>query len=262
MTTTTALTTTPASDYRLMQLDPASIAAALRDNIGDEGLKPSDLDRIAVPAGGATVWQVPTAAGPKNVESIEGVIVARKNARAWWEGADPNGAPPDCAMKLDLDQFNERGEPLYAAFGVGRFGPSSSMNPSGKCNECPQNVWGSGKNGVGKGCKQKVALYIVRPTSMLPCVISAPPTSLRALRRYMIGGLANEGFSFSDVITRFSLTQKVSKAGQKYAEITPLMVAPLSADERAKMRAYRDGLAGALLGGASADSDATEMIDE
>lgn len=203
-----------------------SIAEIIEDNFGDEGFSPSDLDRLKVPSGGGTSWDIPDEDPQRHVD---GIIIHRQPTRSMWfkgrgEGGEEDG-PPDCWS----------GD---AKVGVGAFGPGSESNPTGACETCPMNVFGSSDRGSGNGkaCKEQMQLFVLQEGSILPLQISLPPTSLKGFRKYMTR-LASRGKSYYAVLSRFSL--EVQKGGgQTYSVVVPSKVADLDPEEARAARAF------------------------
>ena len=203
-----------------------SIAQVIEDNFGDEGFSPSDLDRLTIPSGGGTSWEVPD---EDPVRAIEGVIVHRQQTRSMWfkkrgEDGEDDG-PPDC--------YSPDGK-----HGIGVMGPGSESNPSGECITCPFNVFGTSTSGSGNGkaCKEQMQVFMLREDAVLPIQLSLPPTSLKPFRKHMTR-LATKGKSYYAVVTRFAL--KVEKGGgQTYSVIEPSTVLQLAPEEVAAARAY------------------------
>lgn len=220
-----------------------SVAQILADNFGDEGFSPTDLDRIKVPSGGGTAWDIPD---EEPSRKVEGVIIHRQPTRSFWftkrgENGEEDDSPPDCYS-------NE------AKMGVGAFGPGSTSNPSGECASCPMNVFGSSINGSGKGkaCKEQMQVFVLQEEAVLPIQISLPPTSLRGFKQYMTR-LASKGKSFMSVVTAFTL--KVEKAnGQTFSVVETAKVRELDKAEAIAARSY-----GQMIGGVLAQAHAARI---
>lgn len=211
-----------------------SVAQVIADNFGDDGFDVSNLDRVTVPAGGGTSWEIPDEDPSR---TIEGVIIHKQPNRAFWfrkrgEGGEEDG-PPDCYSTDNK-------------VGRGAFGPGSADNPSGECAGCPMNVFGSSTSGSGNGkaCKEQQQVFLLQEGAILPIQVSLPPTSLRGFTKYMTR-LASKGKSFYAVVTRFSLT--VTKGGgQTYSVVEPAKVRDLEPAEAAAARGYGATMKGFL----------------
>lgn len=202
--------------------DGGGIAEIISDNFGDEGFRPSDLERIKMPAGGGRAWDIPD---EPPVAVLEGVIVSWHTARSFWfrslDDSDET-TPPDCAS-------------MDGQLGNGEFGPGSQGNPSGECAVCPMNAYGSG-GANSKACKEQRQLFLLQPGSVLPLVVSLPPTSLAPFRKYMTR-LASKGIPYYGVVTRMSLRAEKSGANT-YSVVEPSRGDLLSPEERAAAKQY------------------------
>ena len=156
-----------ASEYAIVQSSPQKLQELIRDNVGG-AITAFDLDRCKVPAGGGTMWEIPTLEGWSEEKTIDGVIVYFSDPRAYWNidfDDSGGGTPPDCSS---VDGYNGLGD------------------PGGECVKCPLSAFGSARKGGGQACKQMRFLFVARPTSIIPLLVVAPPTSLRGLKQYFI----------------------------------------------------------------------------
>ena len=97
------------------------IKSIVVDNFGADGLRLTDLERITVPAGGGTMWEVPTidSEGVDYHKTLTGIIIGSQTGRKYWKTSfdeTGGGTPPDC----------------FSADGVDGIG-----NPGGQCASCP-----------------------------------------------------------------------------------------------------------------------------
>lgn len=226
------------------------VAEVLQDNFGDDGFSPTDLDRLTVPSGGGTAWDIPDE-DPERV--VSGVVIHKQQTRSFWfkkrgEDGEEDG-PPNC--------YSADGK-----VGVGVFGPGSDANPNGLCAECPMNVFGSSDTGSGNGkaCKEQMQVFLLQPEMVLPIQVSLPPTSLKNWKKYMTR-LASRGKSYMSVITALSL--EVTKGGgQTYSVVVPNKVGELEPAEAAAARAYGATIKGFLEQAAAARAQQTQAEQE
>lgn len=196
------------------------------DNTGGN-IAIGDLDRIKFPAGESIAFAVPTLDGETYLKEIRGVIVFRSNQNAFWkvskDEATESNSPPDC---------------------VARDGANGVGDPGGVCAKCPYNAFESAKKGKGKACKNTVLLFLLPKGSILPYMVSIPPTSLATLRKYFVR-LGNAGISYYEVETRISLERKKSALGQDYAHlvISSVQNSPNAESEAAKSLLPSDAIA-------------------
>ena len=214
--------------YAVLKADPEQIKAVIADNLGGTQVTEFDLDRVRVPAGGGRIWQIPGLDGDEDTKTVDGVIVAWREPRAYWtDGIDSTGGgtPPDCSAQ-------------DGQHGIG--------DPGGDCAKCPMAQFGSalkdGKQARGQACKQTRLLVMVRPDDLLPLVVVAPPSSLRAVRHYFLR-LASKGVPYHGVVTRLGLAEDKNKDGIKYSVIDPQVQTRLGKEEAERMKAYAAQLA-------------------
>jgi len=200
----TELMTLPPAQYPA--LDPANDRVKLMlQNLGGEQLSVADFTRIKVPTGGATRWQIETAAGSEVVDTIEGVILHTTRRRAYWQSPNPTQTPPDCAS-ADME--------------------AGAGSPGGPCVACAFNQFGSAANGHGKACKEARLFFLLRQGQVLPDLLAAPPGSLKKLRKYLLD-LSQAGAPYCGVVTRFGLEKVANQDGIAYARITARMAGKL-----------------------------------
>jgi hypothetical protein len=193
---------------------------ALKENLGGDRLSEFDLDQVKVPSGGSTVWEVPGISGTEAAKEITGVIVHMGKRRAYWSNPDPSGESPDCSSK---DGLTGRGD------------------PGGSCETCPMNEWGSStKEGSrGKACNERLMLFVVRKDDPLPLVISCPPSSLGALKKFR----TRLRVPYWKAITSLTLVRKTNDGGQPYSEIVPALAGVLDDEAAAAVKKYADQMA-------------------
>jgi len=199
--------------------DTDSTFAAIKDNLGQDGLRMDMVDKVKVPAGGGIAFEVPTLEGSDSAKEIEGVIVAWKDTRAYWEGLYGGGnEPPECSSD-------------DCVTGTG--------NPGGQCAMCPMAEFGS--KGNGQACKQTRTLLVLVEGRTLPIAIIVPPTSLKNIKKFFLR-LASSGKRFSDVVTRFTLVKEKSGDGIEYSQIDVAVSRQLEPDECAGAEKYGQAL--------------------
>ena len=217
------------------------LAEVIRENIGDGGrMTPFDLDRVKVPTGGGKIWSIPTLDGEDDQRELTGVIVAWRDARAFWEtpfASSGGGTPPDCSSQDSI-------------IGFGMYGVGSELHPDGKCASCPMAQWGSkvnekGEETRGQACKQMRVLFLLQPDALLPLALFAPPTSVAALRKYFMR-LSTQGVPYYGVVTGLQLGEASSGDGITYSQVVPRMVNRLTDEDKLAVRSYANSLSSAL----------------
>lgn len=171
----------------------------METNLGGEEFSAFDLDRIKIPQGGSTTWEIPALGGEESAKEINGIIADIVLSRVYWETSfeeSGGGDPPDC---YSIDN----------KVGIG--------NPGGECKTCPMNQWDSADTGVGKACAEVAHVFLIMPDRLLPAVLSLPPTSLRPLKQYRMR-LTSAGLKYYWVMTKVKLEKAKSKSGITYSQ--------------------------------------------
>ena len=164
-----------------------------------------------MPSGDTTVFQMPSEnpEEPEIAKEFSAVILYNHPIRAFFKTKYTGAVvPPDCGS-------------LNAIDGLG--------NPGGKCENCVNNIFGTGENG-SKACKEKRRLYLLREGEMFPIMLSLPTGSLKDFSRYLIRCLS-KGHTSNSVVTRFSLAKATNKGGMAYAKAVFRMERKLNEDE-------------------------------
>jgi hypothetical protein len=220
------------SNYAVMQHSIDDLKFIITANIGTADLGPADLDRIKVPAGGGTTWEIPGLEGDISTKQLDGVICAWELPRVYWTDKFSDtggGTPPDCSSPDGI---------------------AGEGDPGGVCAACPNAEWGTATNDKGEptdgqACQQRRMMAIVRPDGLIPVLLNAPATSLGNMKKYFLR-LASAGVPFYGVVTRFTLVKAKSKSGIVYSEIEANSIEKLPEDERKKMEGYAKVMGAAL----------------
>lgn len=169
------------------------------------------FDRIKIPAGGGTAFEVPSADGdePEMAKELTGVICYNHPSYAMYRSKYAGGNnPPDCGS-------------FDGVTGIG--------TPGGKCALCPYNKFGSGE-GQGKLCKNKRMVYILREGELFPLVLSLPTGSLKSFTNYVKAQLTR-GRKLSKVVTQITLKKATNSSGIAYSQAVFSFERALSPDE-------------------------------
>jgi hypothetical protein len=181
-------------------------------NMGPTGVDPSMLDRVKVPSGGSTIWEVPGLGDETEAEKeLVGVIVGIQNVRSYFASKYTGGnEPPDCS----------------SSDGINGIPSSDSIEGyGGKCATCPKSQWGSavdddGNPTDGQACSQRKLLMLLRPDSMLPLVVNVPPSSLKELDKLLLR-LTAKKVPFFGAVVSLKLIKEKSGGGIEYSKISP-----------------------------------------
>jgi len=205
----------PLEKYEVARFGIAETIALVRENLGDGvNVGPLDLERVTIPPQGGTKWQVPDVVGETRDEAtITGVIIAHSPVRLYWaQSIDEGGAgkPPDC-----LSENGVTGVPAdETAAAEGGYG--------GLCAKCKMNQWSSTSktNSRAKACTERHHVLLLMPDSLLPRLVSLPPSSLGNWRAYMLGLAGQVKRPYYGVLTELGLNKTTNAQGIAYAEAT------------------------------------------
>ncbi len=218
----TALTK-PGEGYLALKRDASEVAEIIQENLGGEDFDRLDLDRVKMPSGGSTIWEVPSVDGEQALKELEGIIIAHRTTRVYWSRPmeETGGqSPPDCSSG-------------NGAVGVGE--------PGGECAQCEYNRFGSAAKGKGKACKEVKLLFVLTPGDLLPLVVGLTPGSLKSVKSYLFK-LARAGLPFYTVTTRFSLEKAQNKEGIQFAKAQLTLGRRLEEDELDGVRSYMNNI--------------------
>jgi hypothetical protein len=206
----------------LTTIKPAPLSLTLSDeqvaehqeafamNVASGNVSAFDLPRIKVMSG-AALWLIPGLENDETAPKIEGVIVYALDGRVYYSKKDAGNVPPDCSSTDCIT-------------GAGK--------PGGECAHCSLKAWDSAADGGGgQACKQVKQLFIMRADSMLPEVVSLPPTSLRAAGKFFLA-LASKGIPYTGAIVSIELEKAQNAAGKPYGRAKFTLVRRLSRDEQ------------------------------
>ncbi|MDD4986627.1 MAG: hypothetical protein PHQ43_12775 [Dehalococcoidales bacterium] len=210
-------------NFAALKIATEDLKEILQENLGGQRISASELDRIKIPSGGGTTWEVPTLSGMEDTKAVTGVVIYFRNQNGYWKEAyDGQSNPPDCASNDGV-------------VGVG--------DPGGECALCPLNQYGS--DGKGKACKNMRTLFILREADVLPLVLTLPPTSLKDARKYFLR-LASKGVPYYGVVTEITLEKDKNEGGIVYSKAQLTLKSQLSADTVKKLKAFQESLRPAL----------------
>jgi hypothetical protein len=171
------------------------LAEALSSELG--GMDVS-FDRVTIPAGGGTAFEVPGELPGETdmVKEFKGVILFHHPLYSYYrERFNGGNIAPDCSS------FD---------------GVTGTGNPGGACTKCPLNAFGSDENG-GKACKNKRRIFILREGELIPILLTLPTGSLREFSVY-VKRLLTHGKKTSGVVTKFSLQKVANATGVNYSK--------------------------------------------
>lgn len=180
-----------------------------------------DFDRVRIPTGGLTSFEVPgeTDDEPELVKELVGVIVDHHPVNAYWSGAEPGNNPPDCSS------------------------PDGIVSIDGRhCKDCNLNQWGTGKDGKGKACKNMHRIYLLREGDIFPLLLTLPPTSIRNFSSYMAKRVVGKGRRSYQVITKIALKKVQSSGNITYSQATFSIAGVLNQEASEQMRRVSENI--------------------
>ena len=170
------------------------------------------FDKVSLPTGGVTVFQLPDEDenGNSVTKDITGVILYNHPAFAFYsQKYTGESVPPECSS---FDGVTGNGE------------------PGGACATCPYNQYGSGE-GKSKACKNKRFLYIIREGELFPVILSLPAGSLGNFVKYTKQQLT-KCRRLNQVVTRVTLKKATNSGGIAYSQAVFTFVRELEPQER------------------------------
>lgn len=210
----------PVAKYAAVQMDPAELMSVISENLGQEEISEWDLERVKMPSGGGSVWEVPTLEGTDTAKELVGVMIHVKTSRGYWPEKYSGGDdPPQCSSPDGEIGFGD---------------------PGGACDACPLNAWGSAEDGEGKACKEMRQIFLLTAEDLLPMVVTLPPTSLKNARKYLLG-LSSKGKRYSAVVTKIGLEKERNEVAE-FSTATFTLGGVLEGDEAERVRSYADAL--------------------
>ena len=186
---------TTANNAGYLALRNFNLTDALTEELG--GLSGS-FERIKIPAGGSTIFEIPgdDPDEPETVKEFSAVMLYHHPLYAYYKDKYAGGSnPPDCGS-------------FDGITGVG--------TPGGSCESCPFNVFGSGENGA-KACKNRRRVYLLREGEIFPLILSLPTGSLKDFSRYVMR-LLSKGNKTNAVVTRFTLKKAMNNSGIAFSQ--------------------------------------------
>lgn len=186
-----------------------------------EGLQVT-FPRIKYPTSGSSFFEIPTAAEAADVaKTIEGVVVFKQPVRAWWPSLDITNTPPDCSSLDGIRPVD---------------GPRKQAEV---CASCEHAQFGTGKDGFGQACKQRLNVFMLIGDDELPTLLSLPPTALKAFAAYAVQ-LRKMNSALLAKTTVFGLIDQRSQGGKDYKGLKLVVGRDLTFVEMKKARAIRE----------------------
>lgn len=191
-----------------------------------EGLVVS-FDRIKIPSGGTTVFEIPSADDPERPDAareIEAIILDHYPVNAFYQGKyDGTQNKPNCSSNNGRTGINEDGEMK-------------------DCATCEKNIFGSGEDGISKACKNMHKLYLLRNGDIFPLILTLPPTSVKPFSDYIVKRLVGHKLRCYEVVTRIGLKKAESTGGITYVQATFAIANILPDQQRNEIKTFVEQL--------------------
>jgi len=186
------------------------------------------LNRIKVPSGGMTAWEIEDLEGTHVEQHLDVIIIAMKGRqKAWWPTSMEDGgggSPPSCVSTDGR-----------SGIGINSL-DADAVQGKHLCAECPWDKFGSSRGGGnGKDCKDFALLFFFRQGSRIPSLLQIPATSLKVLQNYILR-LIDGGKRFEGCVTRLGLKKSQSQGGITYSTLDLSWVSDLDAVAAESMR--------------------------
>lgn len=208
-----------ATDFNLVTLT-GDLAQAVAEEM--DGLGTIPFDRVKIPAGGATAFELPGEEEDEteNADELVGVILDHNPINAYWASEYTGGnEQPDCSSY------------------DGKKGLDRVTGEIKNCETCPYNRYDTDGR---KACKNIHRVFILREGNPVPLILSLPPTSLRYMRDYIGKRVLLKGFRSWQVLTRITLKKEKSKSGITYSRAAFAFVDKLTPEQEQAAASMRE----------------------
>lgn len=227
------------SQYLALRPD-SEIREALTANLQTgETITPADLVRIPTPAGGGLTWQwIDGGNNEQTAKAIEGILVYFGVRGTLWPTIEATADTKPVLVSYDLevahrvsDDIGDLDEDALEACRIG--------DRLYNWKALPWNQWDTGKDGVGKRCKESRILAVLRKEDAWPVLITAGPGSVDAVSKFV----KRLTCAFYRAEVSVGLVATKSKTGKVYSQVVPRFVRAISPEEGAIVRKlYTDPL--------------------
>lgn len=222
----------PIENYAIMGYTPAEFKETMLANLGEgDMLSVNDLQRVKLPTGGMTIWQVPGIKGNENLAELEGIMLYWHQHRGYWQKSMEQGgqSAPDCSSPDGI---------------IGRVREGSEAEDKGqggKCADCPMSKYGSHADGKRQACKLMRRVFLLRPGRMLPTVVNLAPTSVGAHKSFCTN-LTAENIPYYRAMVSIGLEIDQSASNVDYAKATFTLTDIMEGEMAERFKEFRDSM--------------------
>jgi len=219
-------------------IDGSDLREALVTNLKGGQMTEQDLVHVPTPAGGSTRWIIPTAVGEDVVEELTGILVCFGMRGVLWPSQETTEGQLPLLMTTDLISARRVGD-NYGDIDPNELEQYANGDGTYDWMALPWNQWNSGKNGMGKRCKESRIMMILREGEAFPLLVRAQPGSLKTVRPFIM----RLSVPYYRAIVGLKLRQEKSKGGQAYSQIVPRLISTLDRENGDKIKKlYTDPL--------------------
>lgn len=211
-----------------LALQPGSdVSEALTANLVEgESMMIGDLTVVKTPTSGSTKWTIEDVTGEVVTDAITGILVYYGPHGVLWPSNESVEGTKPLLVTHDLKIARKIGDD-YGDLDEAAIEACRNDDGSYDWKALPYNQFGTGKNGIGKRCKEQRLMAILRESDAFPLLIRAQPGSLKSVTTF-IKKLPCAHFR---AIVELKLEKAQSKGGQAYAMIKPRLVAQLTKEQ-------------------------------
>lgn len=216
------------SDFRCFETGGTSISNFLGET--GEQILASDLVRVKTPAGGGTLWNISGPSGMESLKEIQGILCYYQKCGILWPAFDPTANSLPVLRTWDLITAEQIG-PI----------PPDMVETLEACridarhfswSKCGYNQWGTGKNGVGKRCREQRMMFILTHNSQFPIMVTIQPGSLKTITKFINSlCLQSQIPHYYQAVISLSLESVVNRGGQPFSRIVPKLIGQLSDED-------------------------------
>jgi len=249
--------------YPILYGGAEEASMALAENMAGEQFEAFDLPRLTVPSGSSSVWADPFDED-ETMKTVEGIILFQRRGRSYWAmGLDEGGGstPPDCfsddgkngELRI-VDTDSETQDPM---------GRTASPTHPGlySCDDCPFSKWGSDKKGRGQACKAMRVMFILMPGSFIPVMVTIPPSSLKAVQKFLLT-LSGKGIPYWRAVTTLGLEKSKNQDSIDFQKITFGIQRRLSGTDGEAIDAFRLNMLPALKSVSTLDTQEDDLAED
>ena len=199
-------------------------------NTAGEPISELDLTRVRTPSAGSTTWEIDESGNATSTKEIVGVLTAVGRRGELWPFFDPKKEAPVIVspdFKIGYRVGDKLGTIDPKALEKYRTGDRTYDWEAMATG--PDFGPGTGKDQIGRRCKESRILAVLRDGDIWPVLVSVGPGSLGVFLPFL---KKLPCFHYAAVVG-LSLRAEESKGGQPYSMIVPRLVGELS-DEQAE----------------------------